>query len=313
MSLENLFKKLLESEVLTEDSKKELSESLTTMVKELTETVKKETEDKVRLELTEQFVSDREKLIEALDTKAEEFFKKEIEELKEDIANFRDLEVEFAQKEVALKKQLQEQVKEDLKELVNQIDEYLEVTLNEEIEELRESIEEAKKNDLGMKIFESFEHVFRKKYVDENKVHQELSEANQELVKTEKELKKLKEEFKSLEHAKRMSEVLEPLAGNARQVMEALLKTQPVEKLQETYNRFIGKVLSESAVKETTHTQEKDEKVLAEGDKSEPVTEVKTVIKTGNRPEPVKEGEEQKAKVLDEAARNHLKRLTGLD
>lgn len=313
MSLENLFKKLLESEVLTEDSKKELSESLNATLQELTESVRKETEEKVRLELTEQYVADREKLIEALDTKAEDFFRREVEELKEDIANFRDLEVEFANKEVQMKKQLQEQLKEELKELVNQIDEYLEVTLNEEIEELRESIEEAKKNDFGMKIFESFEEIYRKKYVDENKVQQKLSETNFELVKAEKELKKLREEFKSLEHAKKMSEVLEPLVGNARQVMEALLKTQPTEKLEETYKRFIGKVLSESSVKETTRTEEKDKKVLAEGDKSKPVTGVKTVIKTGDRPEPVKEGEEVKAKVLDEAARNHLKRLTGLD
>lgn len=312
--MDELLKKLLAAEVLTEDTKNEIKTAFETMISEVTTKAKEEAEEKIRVELTEQFIADREKLIEALDTKAEEFFTKEIEELKEDINNFRDLEVEFAEKEVKLKKQLQETVKGDMQTLVKELDEYLEMTLTSEFEELKESLEEARKNNLGMKIFEAFEQTFRARYVDENKVQLALSEATEELNTKNKELKKLKEEFATLTHAKKLAEVLEPLAGRSREVMEAILKTQPTEKLDETYKKYIGRVLTESATT-VTHTAEKDEKVLAESDKSEkPVTEVKTVVKTGDTPaRPVSESVEAPVRVLDDNARNSLRRLAGIE
>lgn len=312
--MDELLKKLLAAEVLTEDTKNEIKTAFETMISEVTTKAKEEAEEKIRVELTEQFIADREKLIEALDTKAEEFFTKEIEELKEDINNFRDLEVEFAEKEVKLKKQLQETVKGDMQTLVKELDEYLEMTLTSEFEELKESLEEARKNNLGMKIFEAFEQTFRARYVDENKVQSALSEATKELNTKNKELKKLKEEFATLTHAKKLAEVLEPLAGRSREVMEAILKTQPTEKLDETYKKYIGRVLTESATT-VTHTAEKDEKVLAESDKSEkPVTEVKTVVKTGDTPaRPVSESVEAPVRILDDQARNSLRRLAGIE
>lgn len=312
--MDELLKKLLAAEVLTEDTKNEIKTAFETMISEVATKAKEEAEEKIRVELTEQFIADREKLIEALDTKAEEFFTKEIEELKEDINNFRDLEVEFAEKEVKLKKQLQETVKGDMQTLVKELDEYLEMTLTAEFEELKESLEEARKNDLGMKIFEAFEQTFRARYVDENKVQSALSEATEELNTKNKELKKLKEEFATLTHAKKLAEVLEPLAGRSREVMEAILKTQPTEKLDETYKKYIGRVLTDSAAT-VTHTAEKDEKVLAESDKSEkPVTEVKTVVKTGDTPaRPVSESVEAPVRILDDQARNSLRRLAGIE
>jgi len=96
--------------------------------------------------------------------------------------------------------------------------------------------------------------------------------------------------------------------------MEAILKTQPTEKLDETYKKYIGRVLTESATT-VTHTAEKDEKVLAESDKSEkPVTEVKTVVKTGDTPaRPVSESVEAPVRILDDQARNSLRRLAGIE
>jgi hypothetical protein len=310
--MDELLKKLLNSEVLTEETKNEIKTAFEKIISEVTEKAKKEAEEKIRVELTEQFIADREKLIEALDTKAEEFFTKEIDELKEDINNFRDLEVEFAEKEVKLKKELQETVKADMQALVRDIDEYLDMTLASEFQELRESIEEARKNDFGMKIFEAFQQTFRSRYVDENKIQSALSEATKELNIKNKELKKLKEEFASLTHAKKLAEVLEPLTGRSREVMEAILKTQPTEKLEETYSKYIGRVLTETAVNNTTHTAEKDKKVLAESDKSEkPV--IKTVIKTGDKPAIVNENGASQTKVLDEHSRNSLRKLAGIE
>lgn len=313
--MDELLKKILASELLTEDTKAEFKTAFETFLNEAVETAKKDVEEKVRLELTEQYVADREKLIEALDTKAEEFFAKEIEELKEDINNYKDLEVEFAKKEVELKANLQEQLKSDLKDLVVQIDEFLDVVLNEEFEELKESIEEARKNDLGIKLFEAFAPLYRAHFVDEDKIKTQLDEVSAELTKKEQKLKEVQEELKQVSFNKKLDEVLSPLSGNAKQVMEALLKTQPIEKLEETYKKYVGRILNDSVPTNETHTKEKEDKVLAESDKSgTPVTEEKTVVKTGDLPAPVTESvKEEKVQILDNSTKHALKRLAGIE
>src|SRR5216684_2737769 len=113
MQINELFKKLVESELLTEDTKNELQAQFETLLQESVTAAKKEAEEKVRLDLTEQFIADKEALIEALDTKAEEFLVKEFAELKDDIERFRDLEAEFAEKLVEAKKDMADTVRKD--------------------------------------------------------------------------------------------------------------------------------------------------------------------------------------------------------
>jgi hypothetical protein len=96
--MDELLKKLLESEVLTEDTKNEIKEGFQKLREQVAEETRAETEAQVRTELAEKYVADKTALVEALDTKAEEFLTKEIDELKESIESFRDLEAEFATK-----------------------------------------------------------------------------------------------------------------------------------------------------------------------------------------------------------------------
>jgi hypothetical protein len=56
-----------------------------------------------------------------------------------------------------------------------------------------------------------------------------------------------------------MENVLSPLVGRQREVMEAILRTVPTEQLEEGYKTFIGRVIRES------EDSEKEGKVLAEG------------------------------------------------
>jgi len=310
--MDELLKKLLASELLTEDTRVELKESFTKLIQETVEAAKKETEDKVRVELTEQFIADKENLIEALDTKAEEFFRKEMNELREDIENFKDLEVQYADKLNVEKKKLQEQMKAEMKELLENLDQFLDAVITEEFEELRESIEEVKKNQLGMKIFEAFQDTFRRVHIDESKIQETLNAKELELKNTSLELKKLKEEHATLSHAKKLAEVLEPLTGRSRELMEALLKHKPIEKLEEGYKTYITRILTETvATKPVDTTEKEDNKVLAEGDKGS-ATEEKTVVKTGDLPSQVNENATQPVITVDRAKYAELQKLAGI-
>ena len=83
---------------------------------------------------------------------------------------------------------------------------------------------------------------------------------------------------------KKLKEVLAPLTGRSRDVMEAILKNVDTEQLDEAYKTFIGRVIRES---EATGSENED-KVLAEGASKKPETktakvyEAKTVAVSGD-------------------------------
>ena len=123
--MNELLKKLLENEVLAEDTKAELTAAFESFEAELTETVRAETEATVKAELTEQWVKDREVLVEAIDSKVGEFLDRELGELKEDVSRFRDLEAEYAKKLVEQRAIMAEELKDDMSTLIDQIDQFL--------------------------------------------------------------------------------------------------------------------------------------------------------------------------------------------
>ena len=96
--MDELLQKLLESEVLTAETQKELKEAIEQKVTEAVEAAKAEAAADVRAELTEQWVNERDALIEAVDAKVGDFLDSELDELKSDIERFRDLEAESAEK-----------------------------------------------------------------------------------------------------------------------------------------------------------------------------------------------------------------------
>lgn len=97
--MDELLKKLLESELLNEDTKAELTEQfqsfINAQIDEHRQLVEQQVRDELTQSLSEQWVQERESLIEALDAKTDEVLKAELAELKEDIERFRDLEAEF--------------------------------------------------------------------------------------------------------------------------------------------------------------------------------------------------------------------------
>lgn len=308
--MNELLQKLLEAEVLTAETKKDLETAFSTTINEAVEAAKKDAAADVRAELTEQWIQERDALIEAVDAKVDEFLKAEIEELRESIEAFRDLEAEYAEKLVEAKEQMADEVKGDLEELVEKLDAFLEIRLSAEIEELRESIEEVKKDEFGRKVFAAFAEEYKLNYAEDGQFASSLRETEERLHDTTTALEETLAELSAMKREQKMSKVLSPLSGRAKEVMEAILKSVPTEQLDEGYQTFIGRVVKETTKKEPT---EKENKVLAEGDSKKAITENDGVVVTGDDKETLTENnkestEEAQAKAARKA---ELRKLMG--
>lgn len=303
-----ILQNLLENEILNDETKAELEEAIQSQISEAVETAvneaKAEVEAEVRAELAEQFVSDKEALVEALDTKVQQFLESELVELKDDIEKFRDLEAEYAEKIVAEKANLAEVVKKDFTTLVNILNEFLEDRVTAEFEELREDINEVKKIRFGEKIYESVKETFEYDFFDKDAMDRTVKEAKTELKRAQKELKESQAKLASMERKHVLNETLSTLSGKPREVMNAILANTPTDKIPTVHEQFIGRVLNESVVEEDA---EKESKVLAEesstnGEKVVESVEEETVSVTGDAGEDVK--------VVTESEDNDLPRLS---
>jgi len=278
--MDELLQKLVESELLNEDTKQELSEQLKTVMEAKLNERKEEMENELRIEYAEKFITEKQELADALDTKLEEALSAELEELREDVESFRDLEAEFAQKLVNERRKIAEAVQEDMKQLMEALDAYVEQRLTAELKEHRESIEEVRKENYGRKIVESIGADYRRLFLNEDDIEDRKLELEAELNEAREELNGVRKQLDETVRIRKMEEVLESLTGNPRNVMEAILDNVPTDKLDEAYGRYITKVLKES----TTQVSEKEDNtsVLAEGEEATNLLE-NTVVKTGDK------------------------------
>lgn len=323
--MEELLQQLVENELLTEDTKQALTEAINKQIEEAKEAAiveaKAEVEAILRIELQEQYQADKEALVEALDTKAEEYLKEELGELKDDIDSFRDLEVEYAEKLEEAKEELSQVLKGDLEELVETIDSFLDMRLAEEINELKEDINNVKRLQFGSEIFEAFEAMFAKKFINENGLEESLKEKEENLDKITKELEESTTELAHIKREKKLDEVLSSLHGRSRDVMEAVLKNITTEKLDEAYEHYIPKVLHENVVDDSENVESEketsDDEVLAEGEKAAKTEEKKvveegTVVANGDTEKLIEESEDELSPELV-ATLARLKKLSGSD
>ncbi len=316
--MEELLQKLLEADVLSEDTKTELQEAFTQHLSEAVEAAKAEASADVTAQLTEQWVNERDALIEAVDNKVGDFLDAELEELKGDIDRFRDLEAEYAEKIVEARASMADELKGDLASLVEQLDAFLEIRLAAELDELMEDIEEVKKNDFGRQVFEAFVKEYTANFADDDSTEGTLRETEQRLADTTEQLEEAAGRIAELERKEKLDEVLAPLAGKQREMMEIILRNVNTNSLEEGYKTFIGRVLKESDEADA----EKEDAVLAEGasedGEKEDISE-NAVLATGDDEDVLKENDELGAdeaagtQELSESARLRLRRLAGIE
>lgn len=261
--MNELLQKLLEADVLSEETKAELETAFQTKLDEAITAAKDSAAADVTAQLTEEWVKERDQLVEAVDSKVTEFLADEMSEIKEDIERFRDLEAEHAEKLVEAKSEMADELKTDLGELVEKIDAFLEIRLNSEMDELREDLEVVKKNDMGRRIFEAFQTEFLSSFADEDSARASMSEMETRLADAQSALAESTRQKEELERSIKLEGILAPLAGKQREIMETILKNVGTDQLEEGFKTFIGRVIREDA------NSEKEGKVLAESDEDD--------------------------------------------
>lgn len=274
--MDSILKKLLESDLLSEETKAELNAQFKTAVDAYLTEERSKLEVEIRSNLTEEFVKAREELATTVDTKIEEYLTAEFDELKEDINKFRDLEVEYAEKLVEEKERLAQLLGDQLNQLVDKLDAFLEVRIDEEMSELKEDIEDVKKLEFGRKIFEAVETEFKKfRKEDLSSVEADLEEALDKLSDAETRLADIESTRLAEARNGKLEELLTPLSGNAREQMKIILSNVATEKLEEAFKVYIGRVLKEAV------EPKKEEVAPIVESKTEPVKPAATLV-TGN-------------------------------
>jgi hypothetical protein len=244
--MNEILKKLLESELLSDDSKQELADAFQAQLNEAIEEAKATAAAETKVELHEQFALQKEQLVEAVDRTVNEFIVAEFATLKDDIKAFRDLEAEKTIEIAKEKTKLSQTLKEDMATLVQQLDKFLEERIVSEFQDMRDDLVKAKEADFGREVFESFLPVYRKYFVNPTKTEAELSEAKVKLGKLNKKYKNIKQEKDSLYRKIRVESVLAPLTGTNRDLMGSILSSVATEKLEEAYKQYLPRVLKES-------------------------------------------------------------------
>jgi hypothetical protein len=298
--MDEILKKLLESDVLSEETKAEISAQFKTTMDSFLAEQRAAVEVEVRTQLTEEFVKAREQLAESIDAKLESFLKAEFDELKEDINQFRDLEVEYAEKLVEEKETLATKLGEQLDQLVDKIDAFLEVRLDEEMTELKEEIEEVKKLEFGREIFESMEQTFKKfRKDDSSKAERALAEAQDKLADATAKLAEIERTALAEARTGKLEGLLAPLSGIAKEQMKILLQNVATEKLDEAYSVYVGRVIKEASVEQ--------KKVVVESAPA-PVAAPAGELVTGNEPQL----NEEVVQVQQDDQVSRLRKLAGL-
>lgn len=296
--MDEILNKLLQSELLSEESKAQISEQWTTSVESFKTQVREEVSNEVRLQLSEQWIAERDELISKVDTFVGEALTQEIAELKGDIERFRDLEAEYAEKLVEEKHKLAGEVASELDQLVDKIDAFFEMRLSAEMDELKEDLDMVKQNEFGRKIFEAFVNEYSKSYVDEDAVQSKLTVAESKLADAEQRLSEREEQVNKMVREAKMEQILSPLTGKKREQMAMVLKNVDTGRLEESYKFFISRILKEG-----------DETTVAAPILKESATASKTTVVTG---EPAVATTKVQTGEINEGLA-HLKRLAGIN
>lgn len=305
--------------------------------------------DAINTELTE-FQSDKQKMIEAtvaykqgvqnhtkvLDQFVLENLAKEMKELHADKKlqeqNFKKLENfvlsqlttelnEFYQDKRALveqkvklvsegKKMISETKQQFIKRAAEKVEKLVESTVRSEMTTLREDIKQARNNNFGRKIFETFATEFMTSYLAEgtelSKMKKKLEESNQIIQQQREKLSEAEDAVNVVEskikvvegralREKTMNELLSPLNKDQKEIMTDLLESVQTDKLKGAYQKYLPTVL-----KENKQVNENEGKV-------------NLVESTGKREITGNKSSNVEAKASDKNDLVYIKKLAGLE
>lgn len=234
-NMKELVTHLLEKEILTEEYAQQLQESLDSELA----AVRAEVVEEQTVLLAEEWKKERQKIVEALDAEVNSVLEKELEKLKEDIQSYRDLEVEYEMRLLEETKKMKETLDADLNKLAELTESFIQLQMEAEITDLKESIEEARRNQTGQRIFEAYLAEFEAHYAIEGGVSGKASQLEKELKKTSAELEQLKESIAIRDKQEKIEKLIEPLSEAQKPVMASILNRVPMEEVDNTFKRSL--------------------------------------------------------------------------
>lgn len=236
-------KTLLESSILTDETKQ--------VLKEAWETAESSNRVEIEAEYAAKLNQVKSELISESIQMVEEVVASEMADIAEELAEARSLEIEYATKLQDFKESYAQKTDEMISTQVQE-------TVKLELDELREDIEFAKKHQFVMDMFESYKDTYSKLFGEADlNVHQKLEEATQEL--------------NALRREQVMNSLLESVSGSKRDVIATILESVPTEKLADKFDSLKPIILKESnnddgVITESTKSEEINGTIVMESD-----------------------------------------------
>jgi hypothetical protein len=186
-----------------------------------------------------------------------------LRQLSEEIAEFSADKQSLVEQRVKLAAEAKHKLNETRRQFVNRATTAVDRTLNEvirkELVQWRDDIRVARENNFGRKIFEAVAAEFMSSYLSEGtatkRLQKEISTLNSALQEARSEISNkqtlLENERKSAQAARDraqrvqvLNELLSPLRGDKRAVMESLLEDVKTANLKEAFHRYMPNVLA---------------------------------------------------------------------
>lgn len=228
--------KLFESDLLSEENKESFKQAVDQRLEEAKAEAKEEAKNELEADYAKKLTEDKNEINYKMAEMINEAVKEEIDELKEDIEKYRNLEVEYAKRLDEFKEQYKQKVNEGFSKAV-------EDCIKEEMQELKDDLVEAKKQNLGKRIFEAFEDDIK-----EFGVTDDVKQLREQLEETKKESLRRKKELEKVQRETTLENLLSNLSGSHKEVMRTILEGVKTENLEKRYNDVVDSVIREEVV-----------------------------------------------------------------
>lgn len=301
--MKEILAKLFESQVLNDETKAELEQAITEAISTAVTEAREQAIVEAQAEVAKQWETERNALVEALDAKVSAAIEPEVAQLRETVEQFNTMKVELGKRYIAQRKQLAENVKNELGQLVEDLDTFMTDVVAKEMGAAKEQLRKIHEDNFGRRIYKAFVREFAEKHADMGAIEGQRTELQSKLQEAIAENAALRGRLADIERKAKLKELLSPLQGETRKVMEAVLATVPTEKLDESCKMFLARVLKPSEKEKT--------EVLAETGKpaGKPQAPKGNIVTGDATPLPARKTPDQIAEGVDDEFDKHLRHL----
>lgn len=312
--MKEILSKLLESKVLTEETVTQLESAITEAIDTAVTTARETAIVEAQADVARQWEVERTALIEAIDGQITEGVTASVAELNEARVQLENMKVDLSKRYIQRERQLAENVRTEMGDLVEDLDVFMKKVVEAHLVTVSDDLKAIKEDNFGREIFKAFAQEFASRQLGSNVVASitattKVTEAK--LNTALEENARLRSQLSESSRQTKVKELLAPLAGESRKVMEALLTNVPMKKLDESFKTYLPRVLKNS--------EKEKSQVLAEGNKAAATPAARkparrTMRVDGSTPRlPTRSTPEQlNESAADDASIAHLQKVAGI-